>query len=76
MAAEGLGALKEQLKRQLAAIEKQEQAAEEALKPQTVSQVDQLMKKLQEAMDELKTRRAELARKEEQEQKQKQKQKK
>ena len=66
MAAEGLGTLKEQLKRQLAAIEKQEQAAEEALKPQTVSQVDQLMKKLQEAMDELKTRRAELARKEEQ----------
>jgi hypothetical protein len=38
-----LAALKEQLKRQLAEVEKQEAAISESLQPQTVSHVDQLM---------------------------------
>jgi hypothetical protein len=62
-----LSALKEQLKQQLADVEQQEQATEESLRPQTVSQVDQLQVKLQAAMDELKTRRAELEKKEKEE---------
>jgi len=36
------------------------------MRPHSVSQVDQLMKKLQDAMDELKTQRAELEKKEKQ----------
>jgi len=67
---EALSTLRQQLQQQLAAVEQQEQAINAALKPQTVSQVDQLMQKLQEAMDELKTQRAELAKKEAQEKKQ------
>jgi len=61
---DALTALKQQLQQQLADLETQEQAMNAALKPQTVSQVDQLMQKLQEAMDDLNTRRAELAKKE------------
>ena len=56
----GLSALKEQLKRQLAAVEHQESAAQESLRPQTVAQVDELQKKLEAALDELKYRRTEL----------------
>jgi hypothetical protein len=56
-----LTALKERLKQHLAEIEKQEKAAEESLRPQTVAEVDDLQKKLQDAMEELKQRRAELA---------------
>ena len=67
---EALSTLRQQLQQQLAAVEQQEQAINAALKPQTVTQVDQLMQKLQEAMDELKTQRAELAKKEAQEKKQ------
>jgi hypothetical protein len=56
----GLSALKEQLKQQLAAVEKQHGAAEESLRPQTVAQVDDLQKKLEAALEELKARRTEL----------------
>jgi hypothetical protein len=55
-----LAALKAQLKRQLAAIEEHEKATNEALKPQTVAEVDDLQKKLQAALEELKARRTEL----------------
>ena len=55
-----LSALKEQLKQQLAEVEKQEQATEESLRPQTVAQVDELLQKLEAAAEELKSRRAEL----------------
>lgn len=55
-----LQALKEQLKQQLAAIEEQEKANEESMKPQSVAEVDDLQHKLQGAMEELKSRRAEL----------------
>jgi hypothetical protein len=55
--------LKEQLKQQLAAVEKQHGAAEESLRPQTVAQVDDLQKKLEAALEELKARRTELQQK-------------
>lgn len=60
-----LAALKEQLKQQIAAIEKQQAAEEENLRPQTVEDVDMLTAKLNEALEELKARRTELARKSE-----------
>ena len=66
-----LSALKEQLKKQLAAVEEQEKAIDASMQPQTVSQVDQLLQRLQEAMDDLKQQRATLARKEEEEKKKK-----
>src|ERR1700688_3899983 len=59
----GLSALKEQLKQQLADVEKQHSAAEESLRPQTVAQVDALQKKLEAALEELKGRRTELEQK-------------
>ena len=68
-----LAALKEQLKQQLAEVEKQEEAISESLQPQTVSQVDQLMQKLQDAMEELKSKRTVLAQKEQQEKAEKEK---
>jgi hypothetical protein len=55
--------LKDQLKQQLAAVEKQQSATEESLRPQTVAQVDALQKKLEAALDELKARRTELEQK-------------
>jgi hypothetical protein len=55
-----LAALKAQLKQHLAAIEEHEKATNESLKPQTVAEVDDLQKKLQAAMEELKARRTEL----------------
>ena len=63
-----LSALKEQLKQQLAAVEKQEKATEESLRPQTVAEVDDLLKKLGEAVEELKSRRAELEAREKEQQ--------
>jgi hypothetical protein len=57
----GLSTLKDQLKQQLAEVEKQEAAAQASLQPQTVEEVDTLTKKLQEALEELKARRAELS---------------
>jgi hypothetical protein len=59
-----LQALKEQLKQQLAAIEAQEKANEESMKPQSVAEADDLQQKLQSAMEELKSRRAELVQQE------------
>jgi hypothetical protein len=56
-----LSALKEELKQQLAEVEKQHTAAEHSLLPQTVEEVDMLTKKLQGALEELKSRRAELS---------------
>ena len=58
-----LSALKDQLKAQLAEVDKQHQAASDSLLPQTVEEVDSLTQKLQGAIDELKNRRAELAKK-------------
>lgn len=55
-----LAALKAQLKQQIAAIEEREKATNESLKPQTVAEVDDLQKKMQAAMEELKARRTEL----------------
>jgi hypothetical protein len=55
-----LAVLKAQLKQHLAAIEEHEKATNESLKPQTVAEVDDLQKKLQAAMEELKARRTEL----------------
>lgn len=63
--------MKEQLKQQLAEVEKQEKATEESLRPQSVTQVDELQKKLEAALEELKSRRAELEQKEKDQQKQK-----
>jgi len=59
-----LGELKAQLQQQLAAIDEQEKATAESMRPQTVAEVDDLQAKLQGAMDELKTRRAELEKQE------------
>jgi hypothetical protein len=56
-----LSALKEQLKQQLAEVENQHAAAEAGLLPQSIEEADMLTKKLQEALDELKVHRAELA---------------
>jgi hypothetical protein len=58
-----LSALKEELKRQLAQIEQQEAAAEEALSPKTVEEVDMLTKTLNDALGDLRIRRAELSEK-------------
>jgi hypothetical protein len=55
-----LSVLKEQLKQQLADVEQQHSAAEESQRPQTIAQVDELQKKLEAALDELKARRTEL----------------
>jgi hypothetical protein len=55
--------LKEQLKKQLADVEKQHSTTEESLRPQTVAQVDQLQSKLEAALEELKARRTELQQK-------------
>ena len=63
--------MKEQLTQQLAEVEKQEKATEESLRPQSVAQVDELQKKLEAALEELKSRRAELEQKEKDQQEQK-----
>jgi hypothetical protein len=55
-----LATLKELLHRQLAEVDKQLVAAEENLRPQTIEEVDMLTGKLNEALEELKDRRAEL----------------
>jgi hypothetical protein len=58
-----LSILKEQLKQQLAEVEKEQAAVEESLLPQTVEQVDELSKKLTEALQELKVIKQKLSRK-------------
>lgn len=58
-----LSILKEQLKQQLAEVEKEQAAVEESLLPQTVEQVDELSKKLTEALQELKVLKQKLSRK-------------
>ena len=55
--------MKEQLKIQLAQIEHEQQAAEQRLKPQTVETIDELERKLQDALTELQQQREELKRK-------------
>jgi hypothetical protein len=55
-----LAALRAQLEQQLAQVKEQEQAAADAMQPQTVEQVDMLQAKLQEAMTALDARRAAL----------------
>jgi hypothetical protein len=56
-----LSTLKEQLKQQLAEVEKEQAAVEESLLPQTVEQVDELSKKLTEALQELKVLKQKLS---------------
>jgi hypothetical protein len=56
-----LSILKEQLKQQLAEVEKEQAAVEESLLPQTVEQVDDLSKKLTEALQELKVLKQKLS---------------
>ncbi|MBV9850213.1 MAG: hypothetical protein JO250_11110 [Armatimonadetes bacterium] len=58
-----LDQLKAQLQQALANVEKQQQATNEALKPQTLEQVDQLEQQIKGALDELSNRRAELQQK-------------
>ena len=58
--AAGLAALKEQLKKALADTETQEAAMNESLLPQTVEEAEDLEKRLQGVLDELKARKAEL----------------
>jgi hypothetical protein len=59
-----LAALKAQLQQALSEVERQEKDAQERMRPQTVAEVDELQKKLQSGLDELKKRRAELEQKE------------
>jgi hypothetical protein len=58
-----LGGLKQQLKEALTAVEKQEAAEAESLKPQTLADVEMLEKKFSEAQEELRARKAELQKK-------------
>jgi tripartite-type tricarboxylate transporter receptor subunit TctC len=58
--AAGLATLKEQLKKALADTETQEAAMNESLLPQTVEEAEDLEKRLQGVLDELKARKAEL----------------
>ena len=57
---EALGNLKEQLKLALDLAEKQQAAEAEAQTPQTLADVEMLEKKVGEALDELRARKAEL----------------
>ena len=52
------------LQQALADVEKQEQAAAESMRPQTVAEADELQRKLQGALEELKAHRADLEKKE------------
>ena len=61
LASQQLAALKVQLQQALAEIEKQQEAVSASLQPQTVGQVDELLGKMREAIDELEKRKAELA---------------
>jgi hypothetical protein len=56
--------LKAQLNQQLAEVEKQEKETEDSLRPQSVAQVDELQTKLEAALEELKSQRADLEQKE------------
>ncbi|MGD0630560.1 MAG: hypothetical protein ABR987_14610 [Terracidiphilus sp.] len=56
-----LSILKEQLKHQLAEVEKEQAAIEKSMLPQTIEQVDDLSAKLTEALKELKELRHELS---------------
>jgi hypothetical protein len=56
-----LATLKEQLKRQLAEVERQQAVLEKGLIPQSVEEVDALTNKLTNALEELKALRAKLA---------------
>jgi len=58
-----LAVLKEQLTQQLAEVEREQTALEKGMAPQTVEEVDMLTDKLNEALKELKARRAELVKK-------------
>lgn len=61
---EQFAAIKEQLKQALAEVEREEKAAEEKLRPQTVAEVDSLQKRLREALSDLDKRKQELEKKE------------
>jgi sialic acid synthase SpsE len=60
---EGLATLKAQLQQALAQVEQAEKTAADAAKPQTLQEVDELEKKLTDALSELKARREELKKK-------------
>lgn len=60
---QALDNLKEQLKQALDLAEKQQAAETEALKPQSVADVEMLEKKLTDALEELRSRKADLQKK-------------
>jgi len=57
-----LAALKQQLQEAISAVQRQEQAASEAGKPATVEEAEMLERKLSEALEEVRSRKAELER--------------
>lgn len=57
---EQVATLKAQLRQALAEVEKEQQALDESLRPQTVAEVEQLQAKLKDAMAELDNRKLEL----------------
>ncbi|REF99919.1 hypothetical protein DFJ67_5965 [Asanoa ferruginea] len=59
--AEDLTLLKQQLRLALEQVEAQEAARDEAERPQTIEEVDQLTERLNDALDELRRRRVELS---------------
>ncbi|MBZ0167957.1 MAG: hypothetical protein K8F29_00770 [Kofleriaceae bacterium] len=61
---ENLAVLKAQLRQQLAAVEEQEKLAHESLRPASLAEAEALEKKLIEALDEIKTIKAGLKKKE------------
>ena len=63
VAAEQLATLKAELKQELAAIERQEKAAEAQLRPKSVEEVEQLETQLRDAFKELEKLKTELRKK-------------
>jgi len=55
-----LATLKQQLRDQLADVEALEKAAQERVRPQTLSEIDDLIKKVKDALEELEKRKKEL----------------
>jgi len=52
--------LKEQLKQALANVEEQERAADASMQPKTLAEVQDLEKKLTDALEEVRSRRTQL----------------
>lgn len=59
---EDLAALKEELRQALAEVEAQERVMEESMRPQTLEEADELERKLNAALDDLRAQKEELRR--------------